>query len=68
MEAVAGVWFLYKDCDGDKVEKITHEQDTPWSILYKEGENVPMNDTDEHKELIKARAKIGYDKAVELWK
>lgn len=68
MEAVAGVWFLYKKESDKKLEKITHEKDAPWDTLYKEGKNIPMNDTETHRQLIKDRAKIGYEKAVKLWK
>ena len=63
--SLAGVWYLYKDCTGDELEKITHEESTAWKNNYKEGRNVIINTTQRDRQLIMLRAERGFKKAQE---
>jgi uncharacterized phage-associated protein len=63
--SLAGVWYLYKDCAGKELEKITHEEDTPWKNNYKEKQNIEINATESDKRLIRQRAEKGFNKAQE---
>ena len=63
--SLAGVWYLYKDCSGKELEKITHEENTPWKDNYKEGKNIVINVTQRDKQSIMLRAEKGFKKAQE---
>lgn len=62
--AVCGVWYYYKNRNGDELEQISHQEGSVWQKYYKIGQNIIINDTDEQIALIKERAKIGYEKAL----
>ena len=65
-KAICGVWFYYRDRSGDDLEQISHGSGSVWSSCYKISENIVINKDEVKKKLIKERAEIGCQKAMEL--
>jgi len=61
--SLAGVWYLYKDCSGNELEKIVQQENTAWKNNYKEGRNITINATQRDRQLIMLRAEQGFKKA-----
>ena len=64
--AICGVWFYYKNKSGDELERISHEDGSVWEKYYKVGQNIIINNDTEKRDIIKQRAKIGFDKSQAL--
>lgn len=64
--SICGVWFYYKNKSGDDLEKTSHECGSVWEKYYKIGENIIINDSEEKLQMIKDRARIGFEKSQDL--
>ncbi len=64
--AVCGSWFYFKDKNGDDLEELTHREGTAWSNLYKPGQNIILNNSEEGIEMIKKEAEMYYKASVEM--
>ncbi len=57
------VWENYKDKDGWTLRNITHESDSPWAFVFKDGENNELDDSEIKKRASRAIEKLGsYEK------